>query len=150
MFVLWAKLLFFIRQRTGMTVLLLLSLLLLLLVLLLLIVCFCTSSGRVYSWWGGVRGNRQRENGSHALVTWPNSAVKCTGALQCFENKKANACFCRKTGLVKSFSGRMTARAGVKGSTSGHTQPSSSLLSTQGPHLMPASQTVKQPHCMLL
>lgn len=38
----------------------------------------------------------------------------------------------------------------VKGSTSGYTQTSSSLLSTQVPDLMPAFQTVKQPHCLLL
>lgn len=40
--------------------------------------------------------------------------------------------------------------SGFKGSTSGYTQTSSSLLSTQVPDLMPASQTVKQPHRLLL
>lgn len=40
--------------------------------------------------------------------------------------------------------------SGVKGLTSGYTQTSSSLLSTQVPDLMPASQTVKQPHWLLL
>lgn len=48
--------------------------------------CFIfTSAGGGDSWW---RVDRWRDSGSHAVITWPDLAVTCMDAPQCFETQQ--------------------------------------------------------------